>query len=256
MENLNTMTDRTCEILDYIYKTKKPSGISNIAQALDLPKATVFRILVTLEKWGFVQKDDITDTYKLGIGMIKYGSKISSEMTLVDIARPLIDQLSVKIGESVNLNIQYNDQSLSIYKSPNDSFVLVLRLAPISELNCSSSGKIFLANKSEEEIKEYFENRVYLKRTINSIITYSEFLKEKESIEKNQIAFDDEEYEYGLFCLASPIFHDEKIVAAVSISGPKTRLQHKGFDIMEKELKKTCSSITELIENLDINNLF
>ncbi len=256
MENLNTMTDRTCEILDYIYQTKKPSGISHIAQALDLPKATVFRILVTLEKWGFVQKDPLTDTYKLGIGMIKYGAKISSEMTLVDIAKPLIDELSVKIGESVNLNIEYNNQSLSIYKSPNDSFVLVLRLAPISELNCSSSGKIFLADKEESEIMEYFENRMYSKRTINSITTGPEFLKESELIEKSLIAFDDEEYEYGLFCLASPLFHDEKIVAAISISGPKTRLQYKGLDNMKKELIQTCDNISELIENLDINNLF
>lgn len=256
MDNLNTMTDRTCEIIDYIYKANNPVGISHIAKELDLPKATVFRILVTLEKWDFVRKDTETDTYRLGLGMIKYGSRISSQMTLVDISKPVIDSLSARISESVSLNIEYNDQSLSVYKSSNDSFVLVLRLAPISELNCSSSGKVFLAARSEDRIREYFDKKRYAKRTINSITTASVFMEKAEDISKNRIAFDDEEYEYGLYCMAAPVFHNDRIVAAISISGPKTRLEFKGLDNIEKELKKTCQEISELIRDVDITNLF
>lgn len=256
MDNLNTMTDRTCEILDYIYNSEKSVGVSNIAANLKLPKATVFRILVTLEKWNFVEKNENSDDYRLGVGLIKYGAKISAEMTLVEVAKPIINELSVKIGESVNLNIEYQDQSLNVYKSPNDNFILVSKLTPISALNCSSSGKIFLSQKSEGELKSYFNNKLYSERTMNSITTYENFLKKLDAIKTKEIAYDDEEYEYGLFCLAAPIYHKGKIVAAISISGPKTRLEYKGIKSIEKELKSSCERISNLIADLDENNLF
>lgn len=251
MDHSNTMTDRTCEILDYIYGAEKPVGVSNIASNLNLPKATVFRILVSLEKWKFVEKNLDNEEYRLGLGLIKYGAKIASEITLVEVAKPLINALSLKVGESVNLNIEYQEQSLNTYKSPNDNFILVSRLTPISPLNCSASGKIFLSQKSEDALEIYFNHNIYSNRTINSITQYETFLKNRMTFDETGIAYDDEEYEYGLFCLAAPIYHHEKIIAAVSISGPKTRLEYKGIQKISDDLKETCAVITDRIKDLE-----
>lgn len=256
MEHSNTMTDRTCEILDYIYNSEKPVGVSNIAGNLNLPKATVFRILASLEKWKFVEKLPDGDDYKLGLGMIKYGAKIASEATLIEISKSIIDDLSLRIGESVNLNIEYQEQSLNVYKSPIDNFILVSRLTPTSPLNCSASGKIFLSQKSDDVLKDYFNQKQYSKRTMNSIISYEVFMAEILKIREMQLAYDDEEYEYGLYCLAAPIYHRNKILAAVSISGPKTRLEYKDIGKIGGELKVSCEKITERIKDLEVINLF
>jgi IclR family KDG regulon transcriptional repressor len=256
MSNVNTMTERTLEIIDYLYEATKPVGVSKIAADLSLPKATVFRILVTLEQWNFVRKNEDTDDYKLGLGLIKYGSKVASQTNLVDISKPFINRLSEKLSESVNLNIEYQGQSLNIYKSETDHSILVSKLTPISALNCSASGKIFLSRWDQETLKNYFKQKQFSDRTMNSITDYAEFLKELASITDSGIAFDNEEYEYGLFCIASPIRHKDSIVAAISISGPKTRLEHKGFDDISKELKNVCSEISELISELDLEILF
>ncbi len=256
MSNVNTMTERTLEIIDYLYEATKPVGVSKISADLSLPKATVFRILVTLEQWNFVRKNEDTDDYKLGLGLIKYGSKVASQTNLVDIAKPFINTLSVQLGESANLNIEYQGQSLNIYKSETDHSILVSKLTPISALNCSASGKIFLSNWEPETLKNYFIQKQFSDRTMNSITDYEDFMKELQSITENGIAYDNEEYEYGLFCLSSPIRHKDSIVAAISISGPKTRLEHKGFDIITKELKKVCGEISEMISELNLEILF
>lgn len=256
MSNVNTMTERTLEIIDYLYEATKPVGVSKIAADLSLPKATVFRILVTLEQWNFVRKNEDSDDYKLGLALIKYGSKVASQTNLVDIAKPFINTLSEKLSESVNLNIEYQGQSLNIYKSETDNSILVSKLTPISALNCSSSGKIFLSQWDQETLKDYFKQNRFSERTINSITDYTDFMKELRSITENGIAYDNEEYEYGLFCLASPIRHKNSIVAAISISGPKTRLEHKGFEAISKELKSVCTTISELISELDLEILF
>lgn len=256
MSNVNTMTERTLEIIDYLYERARPVGVSKIAADLSLPKATVFRILVTLEQWNFVRKSEDTDDYKLGLALIKYGSKVAAQTNLVDIAKPFINRLSDQLSESVNLNIEYQGQSLNIYKSDTEHSILVSKLTPISALNCSASGKIFLSKWDQETMKEYFTQKHFSDRTMNSITEYKEFMKELKTITENGIAYDNEEYEYGLFCLAAPIRHKDSIVAAISISGPKTRLEHKGLDSISKELKNICNEISDLISELDLEILF
>ncbi|MCJ7690811.1 MAG: IclR family transcriptional regulator [Clostridiaceae bacterium] len=255
MHNINTMIDRTGEIMDYIYNSSEPVGVSKISTDLNLPKATCFRILVTLEKWNMVEKQYNTDKYKLGKILIKYGAKVSSDLSLVEVASPIISALSNKIGESTNLNIEYNGNSLNICKSSNDNFKLVSKLIPISPLNCSSSGKIFLSAKSKEELKEYFNSKDCCERTMYSITDYKIFEKEMKSIQNNGFAYDNEEYEYGLFCVSAPIIHKEKLVATISVSGPKTRLEYKGLKMIETELKLSCELVTDLISFIDSDSL-
>ena len=255
MDNINTMIDRAGEIMDYIYNSNEPIGVSKISTDLNLPKATAFRILAALEKWDIVEKQYNTDKYKLGKILIKYGAKVSSDLSLVEVASPIINALSNRIGESTNLNIEYNGNSLNIYKSSKDNFKLVSKLIPISPLNCSSSGKIFLSTKSKEELMEYFNSKDCCKRTMYSITDYDSFEKEVESIKNSGLAYDNEEYEYGLFCISAPIYHKEKLIATISVSGPKTRLEYKGLKIIEKELKLSCELVTNLIGFLDSDSL-
>ena len=255
MDNINTMIDRTGEILDYIYNSNEPIGVSKISADLNLPKATTFRILATLEKWNIIEKQYNTDKYKLGKTLIKYGAKVSADLSLVEVASPIINALSIRIGESTNLNIEYHGNSLNIYKSSTDNFKLVSKLIPISPLNCSSSGKIFLSTKSKEELIEYFKGTNCYKRTMYSIIDYVSFEKEVTSIKNNGLAYDNEEYEYGLFCVSAPIYHKENLVATISVSGPKTRLEYKGLEMIEKELKISCGLVTDLISFLDSDSL-
>lgn len=249
------MIDRTAEILDYLYKSNEPVGVSKLSNSLDFPKATVFRILTTLEKWGIVEKHQNTDKYKLGMILIKYGAKVSSNLSLVEIAKPIIDNLSDKIGESISLSIEHQGYSLNIYRSSNDHTILTSRLIPISSLNCSSSGKIFLSTKSDEELIKYFASEDSSKRTTNSIIDYNIFEKEKISILNKKLAYDNEEYEYGLFCISAPVYHKGKIVAAISVSGPKTRFELKGLEMIENSLKLACETVSSLVDYLDSDRL-
>jgi len=255
MTNLNTMIDRSGEILDYLYKSDEPVGVSKLSSDLDLPKATVFRILTTLEKWNIVEKQNNTDKYKLGMILIKYGAKVSSDLSIVEIAKPIIDNLSIEISESVNLSIEHQGYSLNIHRSFNENSILASRLTPISSLNCSSSGKIFLTTKSEQELIKYFSNKNLSKRTVNSIVDFDVFLKEKKSILSTGLAYDNEEYEYGLSCISAPIYHKDIIVAAISVSGPKSRLELKGLESIEHSLKLASETISNLVNYLDSDRL-
>lgn len=256
MGHIIRMVDRAGAILEYLYESNEPVGVSKISSDLDLPKATAFRILKTLLKWNIVETDFNTNNYRLGKVLIKYGGQLTSNMDFIKMAKPVINDLSNRLGESVNINIEYQNNALNIYKSAGDDFKLVSRLIPISPLNCSASGKIFLSNKSDEFLEDYFSSEAIEKRTIYSITKYDTFKDELNKINTSGLSYDDEEYEYGLYCIAHPIYHDDKLVASISVSGPKARLQNKGIKNIEDELKSSCKMITDLIQYLDEDNLF
>ncbi|MBU5312289.1 IclR family transcriptional regulator [Tissierella carlieri] len=247
MENDNSyiipMIDRAFEIINFMYNSTDKVGISQISQELELPKATVYRILFTLSKWGFVEKSD-ADKYFLGKSFIKYGSKVKSDIDISTIATPYIDSLAKEVGESVNLGIPYEDFVMTIYNAKGEDFYLVSKLIPVSPLNCSAMGKLYLSRYSDEELRQYFNSDKPQSRTINSIVELEKFLKLKENIENEGISYDKEEYEYGLTCIAAPIKDsEESIVATISISGPTSRLDYKGFDYLKENLLKTATEI-------------
>ena len=256
MNNINTMIDRAGEILEYLYNSQSAVGVSKISSDLELPKATAFRILVTLEKWHIVEKDYHTDQYRLGMSLIKYGAKVSSRLSLVEISKPIIDDLSSELDEGVYLNIEHQNFSLNIYNKTSAKSSLMTSLIPLSPLNCSASGKIFLSKRTDEALKSYFNSQFVEKRTINSILTYDAFKEHMNRYQIDQRMYDNEEYEYGLFCISMPIVYNNDIVATISVTGPKTRLEIKGIPLIEEKLKLAVEAITSLVQYIAPEKLY
>jgi IclR family KDG regulon transcriptional repressor len=258
MEKPNTyiipMVDKALEIIEYMYERGGEIGISQISKDLNLPKATVFRILATLKKWDYVEKTEDLDKYMLGKSFIKVGSKVSSETTIASIAVPLINKLAKKIGESINLGILHNSEVVTVYNTKGEDFYLISNLIPVFPLNCSAMGKLFLLQFSDKELKEYFNSNKPEVRTVNSIADLEGFLKLKKEIEREGVSYDREEYEYGLSCIAAPIYDANKnIIAAISISGPTTRLRYKGTDKLKDLLVLTTEEVSKIYSNMFVH---
>ncbi|ADK15986.1 MULTISPECIES: IclR family transcriptional regulator [Clostridium] len=247
-----SMVDRAIQIINEIYKSEVPIGVSEISSNLDLPKATVYRILNTLFQNSIIEKDK-NGKYGLGLIFIQYSEKVKSKVDLNLIAKPFMVDLSAKTGESTNLGILDEDNVVTISSVNGESSVLVSRLIPVSPLHCSSMGKIFLSYQDDEMIKAYFK-RHNQKRTVNTISNYEDFLLERKKIIAEQISYDIEEYEYGLGCISAPIYNSKgKIAAGISVSGPISRMRFKGIKYIENELKNVANKISEKVKVLGIN---
>lgn len=246
-----TMIERGHMILKKLFETDKSLGVSEISQKLDLPKATTYRILQTLLKDGFVRKNN-EDKYRLGEIFIKYGEKVKDEIDVHSVSKPFIKELALETKEAVNLAVDYEEQALILERAEGERTSLVARLIATTPYHCSSSGKIMLSKKSDSYIKKYFQKNLE-KRTINTITEYEEFLKEKQEIDKYEYAVDNEEYEYGLYCIASPIYDENKnMIGAVSLSGPKSRMEYKGIEKLRDKLIKQTARINDEIKKIGI----
>lgn len=251
--NYITMIERAVDVMELIFSSGNPLGVTEIAHELELPKATVYRILITLSKGGLITKKYNSEKYILGGKFIKYSERVKQDINIWTIAKPFMEKLSDKVGETVNLAVDYENASLIIERVKGEQTGLVSKLLPVAPYNCSSSGKIFLSYKTNESIKEYFDEGKAKTRTIKSIINLEEFIIQQESILENGFSIDDEEYDYGLFCIGEPVFTEgKKLLAVLSISGPKSRIEYKGFEKIKETLRETVADLEYEIKRLGI----
>lgn len=242
-----TILGKAFHILDYLYEIDQPVGVTTISKACEIPKANTFRILKTLETLGVIEEKN--DGYVLGKKLMTYGNNAANQNDLVNLAKPYMKQLCEQTNETINLGIQYEDQVLMMHSELGAKTSLVSRLLPVCPLYCSSIGKLFLANLDDSLIEEYFNSITPQQRTISTITTADQFKKEKDTILKEECAYDREEYEYGLSCMSVPIYdRNKKIIAGISLSGPTTRLQVHGFDNLMELLHNTAKQINHDVE--------
>lgn len=246
-QNRIEMLERSLSVIDYIFKSGKAT-FTQIKTEINISKSTLHRILYTLERCGYIVKSEDTNEFSLGMIFAYYGEEVKSRLTLINICENIMNTLAKKVGESVNLNILYKDNVLNILSREGEKSVLTSRLTPISPLNCSASGKLFLAQKNDIELMNYFASRGLEHRTVNSIISYEDFLIEKNKILMNEISYDNEEYEYGLYCISKPLKNNKGLItAAISLTGPITRMKMKSIDYLTKELANSVNAINEIL---------
>lgn len=238
-----TILGRAFTIMEELLKSDKPLGVSELARLTGIPKANTFRIMKTLEELKAVSPKE--DGYILGSKMIELGAGAKHNDEFMLVAKPYLQKLSKTCEETVNLGIMFQDYVLFIHTELAEQRSLVASLPPVTPLYCCSVGKIFLAYQTNKELEHYFKVHHPIKRTINTRTTKEALLQEREKIRRDGIAHDHEEYDYGLSCIAAPIFLGENLAAGISLSGPTSRLQYKGYAFLEKELKATAEALSK-----------
>lgn len=238
-----TILGRAFTIMEELLKSDKPLGVSELARLTGIPKANTFRIMKTLEELKAVSPKE--DGYILGSKMIELGAGAKHNDEFMLVAKPYLQKLSKTCEETVNLGIMFQDYVLFIHTELAEQRSLVASLPPVTPLYCCSVGKIFLAYQTNKELEHYFKVHHPIKRTINTRTTKEALLQESEKIRRDGIAHDHEQYDYGLSCIAAPIFLGENLAAGISLSGPTSRLQYKGYAFLEKELKATAEALSK-----------
>ena len=246
--------DRALDILLLLQQEDKEMGVTQISSALGMYKSTVCRTLATLENKGFVQQNPETGKYWMGLKLYSLGMQMRRRMPLQNIAAPLARALSEKFNEVVHiavLDLQAQDHPKQIIIDKFES-QQVLSFTPgigsISSCHGSAVGKCLLAY-SEAEYLAKFQGCPLPAFTDKTLVDWPALLRELKSIKTKGYALDNEELELGLTCIAAPIIgRDHHVIAALSLSGPTSRLQGGRCREIIQEVQKTAAAISALLQ--------
>jgi IclR family KDG regulon transcriptional repressor len=234
-------------ILNLFTVKKQEWGVTEIARELDMQKSTVYRLLATMQEFGFVRKNEDGSAYRLGLNLFELGSIVSNSFDFHDIAVAYMHKLSEQCGESVHLGILSDNEVMSIEgvesQSPLKSTIIVGKRAP---LYCTSIGKALLAFLPEDERGKIIDGIRFEKFTEQTIVDRQALEEELERTWKRGYAIDNEEHDLGISCVAAPVFDSRgTIVASLSISGPTVRLTPEQLPKLSELAKATAGDISK-----------
>ena len=217
--------ERMMKLLDVLSYYHDPVSLKQLALETGLHPSTAHRILGAMSVSGFVERAD-PGTYRLGIRLLELGNLVKSRINIRDSALPLMQELHLKTGESVNLGVRQGDEIVYVERtSSGRSSVRVVHLVGArAPLHVTSVGKLYLVEDGAQKVREYAKRTGLPGYTPTSITTVPALEKELERVRRHGVAFDNEEIEQGLRCIAAPVRDDTgELVAGLSVSAPAER---------------------------------
>jgi len=224
--------ERALTVLVKLGESPDALGVSELSRSVDLPKASVFRILKTLEKHGFVRASGKDQKYALGLRLLELGERVRAGVTTAELARPVLDDLAARAGETVAVAVADGRRALIVSAVKGRRWpLLTVNPGPVVPLHCSAVGKVLLSGLSDEELHEYVSSEHLERYTEKTITDPDALLQEIGKVRLRGYAYNEEESERGLVCVAAPIYGvGGDVAAALAISGPASRLSGRDLE--------------------------
>ncbi len=201
------------------------SGVTEVANELDIHKSTAYRLLATLRDRGLVEQDGATEKYRLGFGMVLLASTVTADLDIVRYARPVCERLSDETEETVTVTALEEDEAIIIHQSISTTSMMSVDWSGWhTPLHASAAGKVLLAYMPDEQRRRIL--REPLEALTEHTITDREVLqKQLREIPETGYGAIIEELEIGMNAVGAPIRSaDGTVIAAVAVSGPAFRL--------------------------------
>lgn len=221
---------RTLQVLRAFAEPPHRLGLAEVMSRLRLEKNQAYRSLKTLEAAGFIVATDDT-RFALGPGALELTLAATRSMgaSLMEVASPLMDRLSVETQETVHLFMRLGDRALCVDKRDSTQSVrLVAVLGRSFPLHAGAVPKAILANLPEEERNTVLGTLGSLPRYTDTTITDRDDLSDLlDQIRSQGYAVSDEDFDSAARGVGAAIFgEDGEVVGGISVGGPSYRVDH------------------------------
>ena len=247
------VVERMMTLLDVLAAHADPMPLKQIALESALHPSTAHRILGAMAASGFVERGD-GGTYRLGIRLLELGNIVKSRISLRDVAMPFMLRLHNETGESVNLGMRDGDDMVYVERtSSGRSSVRVVHIVGArAPLHTTASGKLFLVEDGRDKVREYARRTGLPGSTPASITDLDKLERELAEARRHDVAFDLDEVELGVRCIAAGIRDDSgELVAGLSLSTPSERFKRDWAPLVRSTAQEISRALgyTEPVRN-------
>jgi IclR family transcriptional regulator, KDG regulon repressor len=222
---------RGLSILDQFSGHEVEIGVNELARLVGMHKSTVSRLCATLENAGYLERDPGTGRFRLGARIYQLAGSSTSTTDVRVVARPVMLDLVQSSSETATLGVREGGDIVTIDVVDGLNHMrMATRVGMRTQLHASAVAKAILAWMPESEVDDLLRDWPMVALTPNTVTDGSALKQRLAEVRERGFAFDNEELEVGLRCVAAPIRDPHgRVVAGISISGPRHRMTEEAM---------------------------
>jgi IclR family transcriptional regulator, carbohydrate utilization repressor len=237
--------ERMFLLVDILAKRSQSLNLKELSELAGLHPSTTHRILGDLVLGRYVERPH-AGVYRLGLRFLELGNLVKSRLDVREAALIPMRALHDKLGQPISLSVRQGDSIVYIDRaySERSGMQVVRAIGGRAPLHLTSVGKLFLSHDTDEQLKSYAERTGLKGQTPNSITSLEILKKELKTVVKAQAAYDKEELELGVRCIASGIHNDRgELIAGLSISAPTERLKTDWIAVLQDTTESISAAL-------------
>jgi DNA-binding IclR family transcriptional regulator len=235
-------------LLTELGRHRKGITVTELAQAVGMTRPTAFRLLLSLEQTGFV--DRVDNRYMLGWQMARLGRLADPYVGAVARIQPVMDDYAARLNETLSFAMVRNETSYDVIAEASGSRYLNashLYVGVIYPAHASATGKLLLAELSDEEIAATLPEKLEA-YTAHTITDLNVLLQDIREVRKQGYAVIDDELEDGLFAAAYPVRDGAgDLIGVLAVQGPTQRLKSERLPEALELLREASGEITKVL---------
>lgn len=231
---------RGLQITELIWQAGRSMGITELAERLDIDKSSASRLVKTLVQYGYLQQEKGSRRFVIGNRLYQMGWELVNRMPLREKARQYLYRLVNETEECAHTAVYSDGKALMIDDVEADHSLRVVggvgRMLP---MHCTAVGKSLLAF-GDLPMPTTLERK--MPRTITDASALHAHLAQ---VCAQGYAYDDEEHQPGVRCIAAPVYNlVGTAVAAIGISGPTVRVTDERVALLAERVKRVAHELS------------
>lgn len=245
-ESPSVAVERALAMLEAVAQESEGLSNADISRKLKIPKSSASYILRTLVARGYLNRDDDTGKYRVGLKILSLSRGALSGLDVREVALPVMRNLMEKTSLTCHLAILDGPDAVYIEKVEPHGFLRVdTWVGRRMRVHATSVGKALVAHIPQERLEKILAERGMEKRTGKTITTLPRLLKELEKVRAQGYAVDDEENNMGARCLGAPVFNQQGVIeASVGLSGTINQVNPQTMPGILEKLKDAARHIS------------
>lgn len=237
--------ERALLILECLAQSQHGLTLSQIARALKLPKSTVHCLLLTFERCGYIQRDDASGRYRLGLRLFRIVNSALPAPTIRDQAAAVLRELMESTRLTVHMAVLDDDEIVLIAKfAPPGLPTAPTWVGKRMEFHCTALGKALVAYLEESELEHLIRDHGMLRHNDNTISSVRRLRQDLEQVRCRGYSLDDEEEEIGSRCVGAPVLDASgRARAAISVVGTVDEIDGESLPRLVATVKEAASVI-------------
>lgn len=243
--------ERGLRLLGEFSRQDKALSAPELAKRLSVPRSTVFRLLTTLERMGFVERNEGGRDYRLGMAVLRLGFEYLASLELTEIGRPLLERLREQLGYSCNLVIRDGRSIVYVAKSVTPTaFVSSVNVGARLPAHATVFGRVLLEDLSLNQLRELYPEgqlEVFSENTPKTVLELFNLVQEDRA---RGYVLQEGFFERGISTVAAPVRdHTGKVVAALGATIPAPRFDAGQLDGIVQRVRDSAVELSHLLDH-------